>query len=177
MPNAKTIWLDREQLARAGAAEKLFAHFDALLRAKGWLAMGGQIVDATVIQARRPRLTQAEKVTIKGGGVPAEWTPARLAQIDRDGRWTIKRGQRREVRPGADHQRRVEIAVPVFGDKNHVGVDREHGFLRRYTITHAAAHDGGQPGAVETMTTPPAMSGPTPPTVRRRTWSCSTAAA
>jgi IS5 family transposase len=36
----------------------------------------------------------------------------------------------------------------VFGYKNHVGIDREHGFVRRYTITHAAAHDGGQLGAV-----------------------------
>jgi IS5 family transposase len=67
VPDAKTIWLHREQLTRAGAAEKLFARFDALLRAKGWLAMGGQIVDATVIEARRPRLTQAEKDVIKGG--------------------------------------------------------------------------------------------------------------
>jgi hypothetical protein len=61
--------------------------------------MGGQIVDATVIEARRPRLTQAEKGTIKGGGVPAEWKPARRAQIDRDGRWTIKRGRKRETAP------------------------------------------------------------------------------
>jgi transposase, IS5 family len=30
----------REQLARAGAAKKLFARFDTLLGAKGWLAMG-----------------------------------------------------------------------------------------------------------------------------------------
>jgi IS5 family transposase len=34
-PDAKTIWLYREQLARAGAVEKLFGRFDALLRAKG----------------------------------------------------------------------------------------------------------------------------------------------
>ena len=70
VPDAKTIWLYREQLARVGAAERLFARFDEILRAKGWLAMGGQIVDATVIEARRPRLTKAEKDTIKGGGVP-----------------------------------------------------------------------------------------------------------
>ena len=89
VPDAKTIWLYREQLARAGAVERLFARFDELLRAKGWLAMGGQIVDATVIEARRPRLTQAEKDTIKDGGIPAEWKPARRAQIDRDGRWTL----------------------------------------------------------------------------------------
>ena len=61
-----------EQLARAGAAEKRFARFDAVLREKGWLAMSGQIIDATVIEARRPRLSQAEKDTIKGGGTPAE---------------------------------------------------------------------------------------------------------
>jgi IS5 family transposase len=36
----------------------------------------------------------------------------------------------------------------VFGYKNHVGIDREFGLLRRYTVTHAAAHDGGQFGAV-----------------------------
>ena len=154
VPDAKTVWLFREQLARAGAAERLFAHFDALLRAKGWLAMGGQIpgsspgTDATVIEARRPRLTQAEKGTLKGGGVPSEWKPARRAQIDRDGRWTIKRGRKREAAPGEGHKRPIKIAVPAFGYKNHIGIDRAFGFLRRYTVTHAAAYDGGQLGAV-----------------------------
>lgn len=148
VPDAKTIWLYREQLARAGAVEGLFARFDELLRAKGWLAMGGQIVDATVIEARRPRLTQAEKDTLKGGGTPAEWKPARRAQIDRDGRWTLKRGRKRESSPSEGHKRQAEIAVPMFGYKNHVGVDREHGFLRRYVVTHAARYDGSQLGAV-----------------------------
>jgi transposase, IS5 family len=57
VPDAKPIWLFREQLARTGADKRLFARFDALLRARGWLAMGGQIVEATVIEACRPRLT------------------------------------------------------------------------------------------------------------------------
>jgi transposase, IS5 family len=38
--------------------------------------------------------------------------------------------------------------VPAFGYKNHIGIDRAFGFLRRYHITHAAAYDGGQLGAV-----------------------------
>jgi transposase, IS5 family len=46
VPDAKRIWLYREQLARARAAERLFARFDTMLRAKGWLATGGQIIDA-----------------------------------------------------------------------------------------------------------------------------------
>ena len=95
MPDAKTIWLYREQLTRAGAIERLFAGFDAALRDAGYLAMGGQIVDATVVEARRPRLTEDEKATVKGGGVPAGWSQAKRAQMDTDGRWTIKRGRRR----------------------------------------------------------------------------------
>jgi hypothetical protein len=43
--------------------------------------------------------------------VPSEWKPARRAQIDRDGRWTIKRGRKREAAPGAGHKRQIEIAV------------------------------------------------------------------
>jgi transposase len=61
VPDAKTIWLYREQLTRVGAIERLFARFDAILRARGYVAMGGQIVDATVIEARRPRLNRTEK--------------------------------------------------------------------------------------------------------------------
>ena len=34
--------------------------------------------------------------------------------------------------------------MPVFGYKNHIGIDRAHGLIRSWTVTHAAAHDGGQ---------------------------------
>jgi len=154
VPDAKTIWLFREQLVRAGAFERLFARFDAALAERGYLAKGGQIVDATIVEARRPRLTQAEKEVVKGGGIPEDWQPARTRQIDRDGRWTLKRGKKKStIPPGGSAQRTIgpaapEIAVPMFGYKNHVGIDREHGFVRRFTVTHAAAHDGAQLGAV-----------------------------
>jgi IS5 family transposase len=145
VPDAKTIWLFREQLTRAGAIVRLFAGFDAALRDAGYLAMGGQIVDATVVQARRPRLTREEKVTIKGGRVPEVWSKAKRAQVDRDGRWTIKRGRRRPPSAGEPKARvAAEIAVPVFGYKNHVGIDRRHGFIRSFVVTNAASHDGRQ---------------------------------
>ena len=51
VPDAKTIWLYREQLTKAGALQRAFHRFDAMLRERGYLAMGGQIVDATVIEA------------------------------------------------------------------------------------------------------------------------------
>jgi IS5 family transposase len=150
VPDAKTIWLFREQLVRAGAFEALFARFDAALAERGYLAKGGQIVDATIVEARRPRLRQDEKEVVKGGGIPEEWKAARTRQIDRDGRWTLKRGKKKPTPPGGSVRTTAasEIAVPMFGYKNHVGIDRAHGFVRRFTVTHAAAHDGAQLGAV-----------------------------
>jgi IS5 family transposase len=145
VPDAKTLWLFREQLTRAGAIERLFARFDAGLRDAGYLAMGGQIIDATVIQARRPRLTKSEKATIKGGGVPSGWSKAKRAQMDTEGRWTLKRGRRRAAEPGEPHAR-TELVIPVFGYKNHLGIDRRHGFIRSFAVTDAARHDGRQLG-------------------------------
>jgi len=43
--------LFREHLTRAKAVENLFARFDKHLRKAGYLAMGGQIVDATIVAA------------------------------------------------------------------------------------------------------------------------------
>lgn len=51
-----TIWRFREHLTHDGALVPLLERFDRLLHDRGYLAMGGQIVDATVIEARRPRL-------------------------------------------------------------------------------------------------------------------------
>jgi IS5 family transposase len=149
VPDAKTIWLYREQLTRAGALARAFERFDAALRERGYLAMGGQIVDATVIEARRPRLTQDEKQAVREGKVPSHWSKARTRQVDREGRWTIKRGRKPSPPPGETQTRNATpIAIPVFGYKNHVGIDRTHGFIRRFVVTHAARHDGSQLGAV-----------------------------
>jgi len=147
-PDAKTIWLFREQLTRAGALARLFARFERMLHERGYLAMGGQIVDATVIEARRPRLTRDEKAVLRDGGTPAGWSKARTRQIDRDGRWTIKRGKKTPPPDSAPRQAPTQIAVPAFGYKNHIGIDRAHGFIRRFTVTHAARHDGSQLGSV-----------------------------
>ena len=36
------------------------------------------------------------------------------------------------------------IAIPVYGYKSHISVDRMRGLIRRQTVTDAARHDGGQ---------------------------------
>ena len=51
-PDANTIRLFREKLTEAGALDMVFADFDRQLKERGYLAMGGQIVDATLVAAR-----------------------------------------------------------------------------------------------------------------------------
>jgi hypothetical protein len=41
-----------------------------MLRAAGYLAMSGQIVDATIVAAPKQRNTEAERAAIKAGQVP-----------------------------------------------------------------------------------------------------------
>jgi hypothetical protein len=38
--------------------------------------------------------------------------------------------------------------LPAFGYKNHLSIDRQHVLIRRFAVTHAAAHDGRQLGAI-----------------------------
>uniref|UniRef100_A0A9E8CP69 IS5 family transposase n=1 Tax=Bosea sp. NBC_00436 TaxID=2969620 RepID=A0A9E8CP69_9HYPH len=144
VPDAKTIWLFRERLTQAGAVENLFARFDKHLAKAGYLAMGGQIVDATIVAAPKQRNTDAEKADIKAGKVPDEWkdTPAKLRQKDRDARWTVKFSKAKAVEEGKPQQR--DIAIPAFGYKNHASIDRRHGFIRGWNVTSAAAYDGAQ---------------------------------
>lgn len=141
VPDAKTIWLFREQLVRARAMERLFARFDEALHGAGYLAMGGQIIDATVVQAPRQKMTDEEKVVVRGGGTPSGWSKAKRRQKDIDARWTIKRGRSKRSEANEMKAAGVEIAVPVFGYKSHAGIDRRHGFIRKWTVTSAAAHD------------------------------------
>ena len=158
VPDANTIWTFREALTRAQidgqpAIQVLFSTYEAALRAAGFLAMGGQIVDATVVAAPKQRNTEAEKADLKAGRVPDAWKaqPAKLAQKDRDARWTIKWSK---AKPAEDGAKRVDIAVPSFGYKNHVGMDRRHGLIRTWTATDAARHDGAQlPGLVSKSNT------------------------
>jgi transposase, IS5 family len=143
-PDANTIRLFREKLTEAGALRVLFDAFDHRLRSTGYLAMGGQIVDATLVAAPKQRNTQDEKEAIKAGKSADEiWPdkPAKAAQKDVDARWTVKFAK---ARVAADGQPQIDIAIPSFGYKNHIAIDRRFGFIRKSVVTHGARHDGSQ---------------------------------
>ena len=125
IPDATTLWLFREKLAKAGVIEKLFERFDQHLAAQGYMARGGQMVDATIVPVPKQRNGRDENETVKAGETPAAWEtkPAKLRQKDRDARWTKKQGK------------------SFFGYKNHVNADAKHKLIRRYEVTDAAVHD------------------------------------
>nr|WP_249201644.1 IS5 family transposase [Gluconobacter sphaericus] len=144
VPDAKTIWLFRERLTQAGAIERLFDRFDATLRNAGYLPMSGQILDATLVAAPKQRNTNAEKADLRAGRTPKDWQdkPAKLLHKDRNARWTLKftkaKRQDDETMPSSD------LAIPFFGYKSHVSIDRKFRFIRKWKTTDAAASDGAR---------------------------------
>jgi transposase, IS5 family len=125
VPDAKTVWLYREALAKAGMVEALFSQFDGYLARQGYIARGGQILDASIVAVPRNHNTREENATIKNGEMPEDWAdkPAKRSQKDTDARWTKKHGK------------------SYYGYKNHVNVDRTHKLVRRYHVSDASQHD------------------------------------
>lgn len=125
IPDGTTLWLFREKLAKAGLIEKLFEQFGRYLEAQGYIARGGQMVDATIVPVPRQRNSREDNEEVKGGKTPKGWEkkPAKNRQKDKDARWTKKHNK------------------SFFGYKNHVNADAKHKLIRRYDVTDASVHD------------------------------------
>lgn len=125
IPDGTTLWLFREKLAKAGLIQTLFERFGQHLEAKGYIARGGQMVDATIVPVPKQRNTREENEVVKGGQTPKDWArqPAKNRQKDKDARWTKKHGK------------------SFFGYKNHVNADARHKLIRDYDATDASVHD------------------------------------
>jgi transposase, IS5 family len=142
VPDARTIWLFREKLTRAEAIKPMFDRFDAALRASGYIAMSGQIVDATLVSAPKQRMTDEERKTVKEGRIPEGWKarPAKLCHKDRDARWTVKFKKAKQKADGTKPP--VDIAIPTYGYQNHMAIDAGFGFIRKWQATDAALYEG-----------------------------------
>lgn len=123
VPDAKTIWLFREQLTEAGVIGKAFEQFEAYLCKQGFSARKGQVVDASIVPVPKQRNTREENKRIKEGEVPEDWSEQKRRQKDTDARWMKKNGQ--------NH----------YGYKNHIDIDVKHKLIRSYEVTSASVHD------------------------------------
>jgi transposase, IS5 family len=125
VPDAKTMWVFREELKENHLMARLFARFDECLRELGVELKSGQIIDATFVIAPKQRNTREENEMIKEGAVPIEWgkNPHKRAQKDIDARWTKKNNE------------------SFYGYKDHVNVDQDTKLITVWEVTSAQIHD------------------------------------
>ena len=129
VPDAKTIWLFRETLKQQGVGEGLFKRFDEQLAARGLIAKGGQMIDATFVEVPKSRNSREDNAKLKAGEIPQDWQkvdPATVnmrRQKDTDARWTKKNQETH------------------FGYKNHINADAKNKLIRAYAVTAASVHD------------------------------------
>ena len=122
IPDRTTVWTFENRIGQAGA-QALFEGVATQLLKKGFIARGGQIIDATRVPAPRQHNSREEKALIEQGAMPADWKSAKRRQKDLDATWTKKHGK--------SH----------FGYTLSINVDKKHKFIRTIKTDTASTHD------------------------------------
>jgi IS5 family transposase len=122
IPDRTTVWTFENRIGEAGA-QAIFDGVSAQLLKKGFIARGGQIIDATLVPAPRQHNSRGDKALIEQDAMPADWSPAKRRQKDCDATWTKKHGK--------SH----------FGYKLSVNVDRKYKVIRKIETDTASTHD------------------------------------
>lgn len=122
-PDRTTIWTFKERLIKAGATERIFEAVGRQLDRHGYIARGGQMIDASIVPAPKQTLTRNEKEIVQQDAMPVEWSPSKRRQKDVQARWTKKHGK------------------SYFGFKLCSSVDRRHKLIRRVHVSTASEHD------------------------------------
>lgn len=123
LPDARTIWRFKNELAQAKTSTALFDDVQRQLNAAGLHATGGQMIDATIVDSPKTHLTKEEKQTLTEGKTPDHWSDKQIAHKDTDAGWTAKRGQWQH------------------GYKAHVNADQKHKLIRIIDTTSASNSD------------------------------------
>lgn len=125
IPDARTIWLFKDRMAKKNVTEQLFGQFVNELNSQGLIINEGQIVDASFVEVPRQRNTREENDQIKEGKGDELWkdNPHKKCQKDTDARWTKKNNE------------------TFYGYKTHNKIDGKSKFVKRYLVTSAEVHD------------------------------------
>jgi IS5 family transposase len=130
VPDEKTVWHFKEQLANKELSEKLFNLFAEQLITQGIVAKEGSMIDASFVDVPRQRNSKEDNADIKKDAIPIEFSKkdkngkmSKLSQKDTDARWMTKSGERH------------------YGYKDHVNADSKTKLITKYSVTSAAPHD------------------------------------
>lgn len=123
IPDRTTIWTFKERLIKAGASESVFEAVNRQLAKHGYIARGGQMIDASIVQAPKQSLSKDEKAIVADDAMPVDWKPAKRRQKDLDARWTKKHGK------------------SYFGYKVSANADKRYKLVRKIKVSTASEHD------------------------------------
>lgn len=123
IPDRTTFWTFRERLVAANASETLFDAVQLQLDQHGYIARGGQMVDASLVPVPKQKLDKKEKALIKSKALPIEWKPSKRRQKDSDATWTKKHGK------------------SYYGYKVSANVDNRYKLIRKIKVSTASEHD------------------------------------
>jgi transposase, IS5 family len=123
IPDRTTIWVFKERLIAANASETIFATVNQHLNKQGYIARGGQMIDASIVPVPRQHVMAEEKELIQEQAIPANWSPAKRRQKDTEAKWSKKHGK------------------SYFGYKLSAGVDKRYKLIRRIVVSPASEHD------------------------------------
>jgi len=122
IPDRNTVWHFQQRIGVEGATA-LFQGVDAQIEQHGYIARGGQIIDATLVAAPIQRLTNKDKQALAEGQIPEDWNEAKRRQKDVDATHTKKHGKWHH------------------GYKLSTSVDVKHKFIRKIHTSTASEHD------------------------------------
>jgi IS5 family transposase len=123
IPDRTTIWTFKERLIKAGASESVFDAVNRQLAKHGYIARGGQIIDASIVQVPKQSLNREEKSIVDDNAMPADWSPPKRRQKDIEARWTKKHGK------------------SYFGYKLSANADKRYKLIRKLKVSTASEHD------------------------------------
>lgn len=125
VPDSKTVWRFRNELAQQDMIKELFALLDKQLDTDGIIMHEGKMIDASIVQVPRQRNTREENEELKEGKVPKSWkeNPNKLRQKDVDADWLKKNGE--------NH----------FGYKDHIKADTKTKLITDFSVTSVSVHD------------------------------------
>ena len=123
VPDRTTFWTFRERLTTRKTGDALFEAVNRQLAQHGYIARGGQMVDASLVPVPRQHVTEKERALLKEQAMPMEWKPAQRRQKDTEATWTQKHGQ------------------SYFGYKVSVSADRRYQLIRRVKVSTASEND------------------------------------
>ena len=123
IPDRTTIWIFKERLIKAGASESIFDAVNCQLAKHGYIARGGQMIDASIVPAPKQSISKEEKEIVREGAMPTKWRPAKRRQKDIVARWTKKHNK------------------SYFGYKLSANADKRYKLIRKIKISTASEHD------------------------------------